>query len=40
MSPFEQAVVQHKLSHLKELLELLSSESTTPLTADLQNRRH
>ena len=39
MSPLELAVVQRKLSHLAELLELLRGESTTPLTAYLQDRR-
>ena len=39
MSPLELAVVQRKLTHLKELLELLRGESTTPLTAYLQDRR-
>jgi uncharacterized protein YutE (UPF0331/DUF86 family) len=39
MSPLELAVVTRKLSHLKELLELLRSESGTPLTAYLQDRR-
>jgi uncharacterized protein YutE (UPF0331/DUF86 family) len=39
MSPLELAVVQRKLSHLEELLELLRSESSTPLAAYLQDRR-
>ena len=39
MSPLELAVVQRKLNHLEELLELLRGESTTPLTNYLQDRR-
>ena len=39
MSPLALAVVQRKLSHLAELLELLRGESTTPLTTYLQDRR-
>ena len=39
MSPLELAVVQRKLNHLEELLELLRGESTTPLTTYLQDRR-
>jgi uncharacterized protein YutE (UPF0331/DUF86 family) len=39
MSPLELAVVRRKLSHLEELLELLRGESSTPLSAYLQDRR-
>ncbi|MBM5807862.1 MAG: DUF86 domain-containing protein [Cyanobacteria bacterium M_surface_10_m2_179] len=39
MSPLELAVVQRKLTHLNELLTLLRNESTTPLTAFLEDRR-
>lgn len=39
MTPLEQAVLDRKLNHLKDLLELLRAESTTPLQTFLQDRR-
>lgn len=39
MSPLEQAVLQRKLGHLQELVQLLRQESATPLEAFLRDRR-
>ena len=39
MTPLEQAVLGHKLSHLDELLALLRAERATPLDSFLRDRR-
>ena len=39
MSPLEKAVLNWKLRHLDELLELLEAEAGTPLESYLQDRR-